>query len=270
MSKSFKVLRVEYVFAVIIPCLLCIYVNNYNVANHLWLLAGFGFYAMCGNTLNDVIDMKNPNEKETLERVKGHSRKEITTISITTFLLGTACFTNEIIEKPILLLYLAITVILVIIYCLFKSLIFINHVLLGISHLFFPWFMVKINAGDILMDLFPDLSVLEWLVLFCAASFAFTGQMIHEQIDGDSISRFSLRTIQIVVYVSAIISLIIGTISLIMTRYFLFLPFIFFPLGIMFLFRKPRDLRGRIPLKDTGIMICNLFFAYMIILIIAT
>lgn len=36
--------------------------NNFNI---LWLLAIFGFYAMCGNTLNDVIDTKNSNEKET-------------------------------------------------------------------------------------------------------------------------------------------------------------------------------------------------------------
>ncbi|MFW9818968.1 MAG: hypothetical protein ACFFE5_05110, partial [Candidatus Thorarchaeota archaeon] len=91
MSKGFKLLRVEYIFSVIIPCLLAIYLNDYDITANLWILAGFGFYAITGNTLNDVIDMKDPNEKETLERVKGYNRKEILVLVIASFLLGTMC-----------------------------------------------------------------------------------------------------------------------------------------------------------------------------------
>ncbi|MFW9969126.1 MAG: hypothetical protein ACFFDF_02920, partial [Candidatus Odinarchaeota archaeon] len=65
MSKGFKLLRVEYLFSVLIPCLLCIYLNGYDITTNIWILAGFGFYAITGNTLNDAIDMKDPNEKET-------------------------------------------------------------------------------------------------------------------------------------------------------------------------------------------------------------
>ncbi|MHA1782038.1 MAG: hypothetical protein ACTSUL_01280, partial [Promethearchaeota archaeon] len=72
MSKGLKLLRIEYIFSVLVPCLLSIYLNNYNLLNHIWILAGFAFYAITGNTLNDFIDMKDPNEKETLERVAGY------------------------------------------------------------------------------------------------------------------------------------------------------------------------------------------------------
>ncbi|MFX1387149.1 MAG: hypothetical protein ACFE9M_08045 [Promethearchaeota archaeon] len=125
MSKGFKLLRVEYIFSVLIPCLLCIYLNAYDIGSHIWLLAGFAFYAITGNTLNDAIDMKDPSEKETLERVKGYSRKEIIVLALASFLLGTMCFMNPILINPILAVYLAIIVFLVVFYCLFKSLVII-------------------------------------------------------------------------------------------------------------------------------------------------
>ena len=75
MSKGFKLLRIEYIFSVLIPCLLSIYLNDYDIGSQIWILTGFAFYAITGNTLNDVIDMKDPNEKETLERVEGYGRK---------------------------------------------------------------------------------------------------------------------------------------------------------------------------------------------------
>ncbi|MFO8018158.1 MAG: hypothetical protein R6U96_05945 [Promethearchaeia archaeon] len=248
---------------------MAIFINEYNIANHIWILAGFGFYAITGNTLNDIIDMQDPSEKETLERTEGYSRREIAMLAILSFLLGTASFMNPIRKTPILIVYLALTVILVVIYCKFKSLVFINHVLLGISHLFLPWFMIKINAGDIVLGFFPEMTTVGWLILACTASFAFTGEMVHELIDGDSISRYSEKTCQEIVWISALISLIIGIIALVMTQYYFFLPFIAFPVGIMFLFRRPRNLLGRTSLKDVGIIMGNMITAYLIILMIA-
>ena len=111
MSKGFRLLRIEYVFTVIIPCLLCIYLNGYDVLPQLWILMGFFFYAITGNTLNDVIDMKDPNEKETLERVAGYQRKEILVISLTCFALGSLCFVNIIILNLVQFFYLILIMI---------------------------------------------------------------------------------------------------------------------------------------------------------------
>jgi len=271
MSKGFKLLRIEYLFSVLIPCLLCIYLNNFDIVNHIWILAGFAFYAITGNTLNDVIDMKDPNEKETLERVAGYHWKEILVISLASFILGTICFMNNLLLNPLLAIYLFLIVALVIIYCFFKSLVIINQIILGISHIFLPYFMIKINAGDIALNIFPNLDLSEWLILLSITSVAFTGQMLHEMIDGDSLSKLKPRTSQLVIWIASIISLTIAILSFILTQYLIFLPVVFFPFGIMYIFRKPRnDLLGRTSLKDTGIILGNLMFAYVIILIIAS
>ena len=271
MSKGFKLLRVEYIFSVIIPCLLCIYLNGYDIVSHIWILAGFSFYAITGNTLNDVIDMKDPNEKETLERVKGYGRKEIAVLAIASFMLGTMCFMNDILVNPILGFYLAIIVFMVVFYCMFKKLVIINHIILGVSHIILPYFMVKINAGDTFINFLPHMELYESLILAAITAVAFTGQMVHEMIDGDSLAKLKPRTSQLVIWVACLISLIIAIISFIITEHWIFIPILFFPLGIMYIYRIPRtSLLGRTSLKDIGIILGNLMLAYMIILIIAT
>jgi len=270
MSKGFRLLRLEYIFSVLIPCLLCIYLNGYDIIANLWILAGFGFYAITGNTLNDVIDMKDPNEKETLERVKGYNRKEILVLALASFLLGTMCFINAILINPILGVYLAIIVFMVVFYCLFKSLVIINHIILGVSHIILPYFMIKINGGDVFMNVFPNMELNESLILAAITAVAFTGQMVHEMIDGDSLAKLNPKTSRLVIWVACIISLSIAIISCIITIEIIFLPIVFFPLGIMYIYRKPRtDLMGRTSLKDIGIILGNLMLFYLLILIIA-
>lgn len=270
MSKGFKLLRVEYIFSVIIPCLLCIYLNDYDIVSHIWILAGFAFYAITGNTLNDVIDMKDPNEKETLERVKGYGRKEIAVLALASFMLGTMCFMNDILVNPILGFYLAIIVFMVVFYCMFKKLVIINHIILGVSHIILPYFMVKINAGDTFLNIFPNMELFESLILAAITTVAFTGQMVHEMIDGDSLAKLKPKTSQLVIWIACIISLLIAILSFIITKYWIFIPIVFFPLGIMYIYRIPRtSLLGRTSLKDIGIILGNLMFIYMIILIIA-
>ncbi|MHA2280320.1 MAG: UbiA family prenyltransferase [Promethearchaeota archaeon] len=271
MSKGFKLLRLEYIFSVLMPCLLCIYLNDYDLISNIWILAGFMFYVITGNTLNDVIDMKDPSEKETIERVKGYSRKEILMISIGSFTLGTTCFMNEILINPILGIYLIIIVLMVIFYCLFKSLAVINHIILGTSHMVLPWFMIKIKEGDIFMGFLPSLKLCESLMLGTIISVAFTGQMVHEMIDGDSLSKLKPRASQLVIWISSFTSLIIAIVTFIITPYQEFLPILFFPIGILYVFRTPRsNLLGRSSLKDIGIILGNLMFFYIVILIIAS
>jgi hypothetical protein len=270
MSKGFRLLRLEYLFTVLLPCLLAIYLNNYEITSHIWILAGFGFYAITGNTLNDIIDMKNPDEKETIERVKGYTRKEIGTLAIGSFLLGSVCFANVIILNPLLLFYLILIILLVVFYCLFKTLVIINHIILGVSHMLLPWFMIKINAGETQYGFLPLINLPELLILLSVASVGYTGQMVHEMIDGDSLAKLSARKSQIVIWISCIISIGISVISIILTQYLIFIPILFFPLGIMYIFRKPRsNLLGRTSLKDIGIILGNLIFFYIIILVLA-
>jgi hypothetical protein len=74
----------------------------------------------------------------------------------------------------------------------------------------------------------------------------------------------------LVIWIASVISLVITVFSLIVTQNIIFLPIIFFPFGILYIFRKPRtDLLGRTSLKDVGIILGNLILVYVIVLIIA-
>jgi len=89
-------------------------------------------------------------------------------------------------------------------------------------------------------------------------------------IDGDSLAQLSPKKSQIVIWTASLISLAIAIISFLFTRFLIFLPIVFFPIGIMYIFRKPRsNLLGQTSLKDTGIILGNIMFAYIIILTIA-
>jgi len=130
--------------------------------------------------------------------------------------------------------------------------------------------MIKINGGDVFMNVFPNMELNESLILAAIIAVAFTGQMVHEMIDGDSLAKLKPKTSRLVIWVACIISLSISIISFIITLEIIFLPIVFFPLGIMYIYRKPRtDLMGRTSLKDIGIILGNLMLFYLLILIIA-
>ena len=88
MSNRIGLLRLDYIFSVVTPMLIAIYLNGLNPLDHIDIIVGFAMLAITGNTWNDVIDMKDPTEKETLQRVEGYHPREIFTIGLSTFVLG--------------------------------------------------------------------------------------------------------------------------------------------------------------------------------------
>ena len=99
-SRRLDLLRIDYAFAVIVPCLFAIYYNHYNLFDHLDIIGGFLLFTITGNTLNDAIDMRNPNEKETIERTRGFHWKEIAAIGIISFVFGMMLFLRIDIRTP--------------------------------------------------------------------------------------------------------------------------------------------------------------------------
>jgi hypothetical protein len=260
-SRRLNLLRLDYAFSVIVPLLFAIYYNHYNLFDHLDIIMGFLFYAITGNTLNDAIDMRDPNEKETIERTQGFHWKEIMAIGIISFLFGSMFFIRTILAHPINGLFLFLTIAMVILYCLKKAIPIFNQILLGISHIIFPYLMIKADASA---D--PLLSLNEWLLMLCFLFFAFSGQVVHEIIDGDAISRLSLKTQQKVVIISSSLTVIVGIIISIVIQDYYFLPFAFIPLGSIYTFRTPtKSTQG---VKDVGIIMGNIIMFYFLILII--
>ena len=275
MSKGFKLLRVEYVFSVVVPCLFAIYLNDYDLLTHIEFIGGFAFWAICGNTLNDLKDMDDPDDIETQERTRGYRKKEIAMLSLTGFMLGAACFINPVLNNPIILLYLISIAGMVILYCIaLKPVVVINWVLLGISHMWFPYFIIKIHAGDSINNLWPVLYLHEWFLLALGSTMALAGNLIHEMVDKDAITHYSLKIQQLILWGVALTALILGAIALfIFTSYTIyFLPFLLFPLGIIYLGRSQNAIKshqGKTSLKDVGIIAGNMFFAFFLILILS-
>ncbi|MHA1146771.1 MAG: UbiA family prenyltransferase [Promethearchaeota archaeon] len=265
MSKRIDLLRLDYTFSVIVPMLLAIFINNLNPFMHIDIILGFFFLAITGNTWNDVIDMRHPEEIETLERVKGYHPREIFTIGLASFVLGITLLMRTALQHTINAFFLFIIIIMVLVYCKWlKPVPIINQVLLGASHILLPYFMIKIDA-----DL-PLMNELEWLMMLMFFSFALTGQLVHEVIDGDAIRKhLSLRQCQIIIQISSVITLVSAFVIFIIfpeAYKFYFIPFLLFPLGTMFTFRTPTEsTRG---VKDVGILIGNFLLLYFICLII--
>jgi hypothetical protein len=258
--RRINLLRLDYVFSVVVPCLMAIYINDFNLVDHLDIIMGFTLYAIVGNTLNDMIDAKDPHEEETIERVAGFHWKEIATVAITAFLFGSMMFVRTIQEHPQNAILLVAIIVMVVVYCLKKNLPIINQILLGVSHVFLPYLMIKIDGNAN-----PILNENEWILMMTFFSFAFTGQIVHEIIDGDSITKFSLRTQQLVVIVSSVVTMVMGFFALSIADIY-FLPFIFIPIGSIYTFRKPtHSTKG---VKDAGIILGNIILFYFLVLII--
>lgn len=276
MSKGFRLLRIEYVFSVVVPCLFAIYLNGYDILMHLEIIGGFAFWAITGNTLNDLKDMDDPNDIETQERTQGYRKKEIGMLSMTGFLLGCACFINPVLEHPVILVYLIAIAAMVILYCIaLKPIVVINWVLLGVSHMWFPYFIIKINAGDSINGVFPIVEMHEWFLLALGSVMALAGNLIHEMVDKENLSKYSLKTQQILLFGVSISGVILGGICLLLfpnlTIYFI--PFLAFPLGILYLGRSQEAIKshqGKTSLKDVGIIAGNMFFIFILILILSS
>jgi hypothetical protein len=262
MSNRFGLLRLDYTFSVIVPMLIAIYLNRLNPFQHIDILIGFTFLAITGNTWNDVIDMKDPSELETLKRVEGYHPKEIFTIGIVTFFLGITLLLRTCIQHTINAIFLIIIIIMVLLYCKWiKPIPFLNHILLGTSHMLLPYFMIKVDANLPLLDF-----ELEGPLMLAFIAFALTGQFVHEVIDGDALIKyFSLRKCQLIIWIFSIISLFFAIWAFIIIPNFYFIPFVFFPIGTMYTFRHPtRSTQG---VKDVGILIGNFVLIYFLCLI---
>jgi len=239
---------------------MCIYINDLTLLDHIDILAGFLLYAVTGNTLNDVIDMRDPEEEETLKRVEGYHWKEILAIAAISFLFGTTLFIRTLKEHPINILYLGLTISMVVVYCIKKDVPVFNQILLGASHIFFPYMMIKTDAGA------PTFSSDEWILVVTFFFYAFSGQVVHEIIDGDAITRFSKKAQQMTVIISSSLTVVLGFITAWLLNDIYFVPIALIPLGSIYTFRKPTESTHGV--KDVGIILGNVLLVYYLVLIL--
>jgi 4-hydroxybenzoate polyprenyltransferase len=178
------------------------------------------------------------------------------------FLFGTFLFVRTCVDHWENTILLIVIVVMVVGYCLeFKQWVIINQILLAVSHVLLPYFMVKID-GDV-----TTFGLLDWVLILTFFAYAYTGQIVHESIDGDAITRFSLRTQQIIVWVSSFITIGMGIVanfvlwSMSTPDWYIFMPMIFIPLGTLYIFRRPKQSPKGV--KDLG----NILLLYFLVFI---
>ncbi|NVM53424.1 MAG: hypothetical protein HWN66_06935 [Candidatus Helarchaeota archaeon] len=252
-----ELLRLDYLFSVLAPCLLAIYVNNLNIVNYLGIISGWCFLGVTGNLLNDAIDK---------DRGLDYTTKELATLALISFLLGIALMVETFIYYPITIAFALSSIFLVIGYCVkFKQYAIINKFVLVFSHIVFPYLTI-ISSPQV------NPNLLSWGEIWIMATFfafSFSGQVIHEAIDKEASDAFSLRKIQIIVQISSILTIIFGVYAIFVLpqpNSLYFIPFIAIPVGPMYIYRKPRTPRPE--LKDVGIILGNLMMVYLLVLIL--
>jgi hypothetical protein len=153
-----------------------------------------------------------------------------------------------------------------------KSILIINWIFLGISHIWLPYFIIKINANDII-GWFPIIQPYEWFFLISASLIALSGNLIHEVIDNDAITKLSSRKQQIILWIISFIAIIFSIISIFLftEELVLFSPFLLIPMGVIYMVRSKENLpHGATTIKNIGIIVGNLLLAFISILFFIT
>ncbi len=249
-------LRLDYLFAVVVPCLLALYVNNLDITRYLGVIFGWSFLGITGNLLNDAIDK---------DREINYTTKELGTIAMVSFVIGIMLMMETFINYPITIVFALSSIFLVIAYCVkLKKFAIINKFVLVFSHVVFPYLMISVQVN-------PNwISWGEIWLLATFLAFSFSGQVIHEAIDQEAFHTFSQRTIQIIIQISSILTIIFGFYAIFLLpqpNSLYFIPFVIVPLGPMYIYRKPRVPGPHI--KDVGIIIGNLVMVYVLVLILS-
>jgi len=261
-SNRLNLIRIDYAFTVIIPCLISIYIHNLMLINHLDILFGFIFLNVTASVINDAIDRKNPKEKDTILRTENYGWKELFALGIVNACLGIFLFIRTIHENFINGIIFFLIFLLIFVYCINKRHIIINLALLSISHIILPYMMILVDSGIEL----KSIELGEVCLVLTLFIFGLCGECVHEIIDEDAISKYSLKTQQKIVVGLAFLTIFLQIISSILLVDYLIIVIIIIPLGVIYTFRKPtKSTKG---VKDIGIIMGNFVMILLLVIII--
>jgi len=248
-------IRLDYLFVVVIPCLIALYTNKYlsgfTIIDHLKTILGWAFLAVAGNVINDMVDK---------DRDTGWRAKELAAVAVGCVCLALLCFMDAVIANPLNALWIGIAITLIVIY---------NF---GMKHVPLASGFVQVFA-EICMPYFtihvPD-DPIEWLWLVALYLFGVLSQFMHEALDRDALARrFSPARVRSIVILFSLLTIAAGTVLFFSSSPWEFniVPIAFVPLACIYIFRVPRASSGNI--KSIGIILGNFFMVYFVVLLVA-
>ncbi|MHA1229697.1 MAG: UbiA family prenyltransferase [Candidatus Helarchaeota archaeon] len=246
-----KTLRLEYLFSVLLPIILSIYINGYQIFDYIRLIGGWIFFGICGNLLNDIIDKDRDLE---------FSENHLLAMFFISLICGLMLMLTIFIDNLLNLLFFLTSAILVVLYCVkIKKYPIINKFVLVISHIIFPYLMVHI-PNYIEPNFWKEIILLIGMFLFGVGS-----QIIHELSDKEAFQKYNKKIVRILV-LSLAFSSVICFVYVIIIFYDIYLfPLITIPIGIIFLFRRP--INPKPVHKKAGILVGNLILGYFLFLV---
>jgi len=252
-AQRWGVLRLDYLFAVLVPCMIALYVTRSGAAGlleHLRLIAGWAFLGIAGNVINDVVDK---------DRGLDWNTKELAAIAIGSLVLSLLCFGSAFVLDPMTTVYVAIAIGLVFVYCIgLKKIPLASGFVQVFAEVCMPFFSIHVPSSPV-----------EWLWLVSLFCFSVLSQFMHEAIDKEAMaSRFSPNQMRIIMFVFSGLTLGCGTILFLITMDYNILPVAFVPFATIYIFRSPR-MNPASNIKSIGIILGNFFMIYFLVLILA-
>jgi len=252
-AHRWEVLRLDYLFAVLVPCMIALYVNHAGSSGfleNLKLIAGWAFLGIAGNVINDMVDK---------DRNLGWDPKELAAIAIGSLVLSLLCFASAMASNPATIIYVATAIGLVFVYCIgLKKVPLASGFVQVFAEVCMPYFSIHLPTSPV-----------EWLWLVSLFFFSMLSQFMHEAIDKEAVaSRFSPNKVRIIVFIFSGLTLGFGAVLFLMTLDFNILPIAFVPFATIYIFRSPRTAPAP-NIKSIGIILGNFFLIYFIVLILA-
>lgn len=247
-----KTLRVDYLFSVIVPVLLAVYINDLIIFNYIKLIGGWIFIGIAGNLLNDAIDQ---------DRELIFTRNHLLSMFLISLCIGILLMLDTFISSLFDLMLFSIAAILVVLYCVkLKKYPIINKFVLVFSHIIIPYLIVK-------FPIYTD--PLFWSEIFVLVGiffFGFAAQVIHEVSDEEAFKKYANKSTRIIIILFSVISIIFSTITVILLYDIYLIPLIFPSIGMIILYRRtttPSTVH-----KKAGILVGNLLLFYFIFLVV--
>jgi 4-hydroxybenzoate polyprenyltransferase len=252
-GNRWSAVRLDYLFVVIIPCLVALYTNNsmvgFTILGHLKTILGWIFLGIAGNVINDMVDK---------DRDTGWNTKELGAVALGSVTLALLCFLDAVAANPLNAVWIATAIGLILVYNLgMKRIPLASGFVQVFAEICMPFFTIHV----------PD-DLAEWLWLVALYLFGVLSQFMHEALDRDALAqRFTPARVRAVVVLFSVLTLVAGFALLFLTGDVNILPFAFVPAACIYIFRVPRGSSGNI--KSVGIVLGNFFMVYFVVLLVA-
>jgi 4-hydroxybenzoate polyprenyltransferase len=250
MQNRWNVVRLDYLFSVVLPCIIALYVNHLPLLGSIRTILGWALLGITGNVINDAIDR---------DRDLGWQRKELVAIAVGSLALAGLCFIPAIVADPLNGAWIAIAIVLIIVYNFGMKKVPVASALVQVfAEIVMPYFTIHLPT-----------TAVEWLWLVTLYAYGILSQFMHEALDSEAVASYGPKKVRFIVFLFSLIVLVLGVVLFVLTVDINILPFAFVPFAAMYIYRTPRSKDAAGNIKDVGIILGNLFLVYFIVLVVA-